>query len=341
MDPVTQGVVGAVCAQAVSHKKTLAKAALIGTLAGMAPDLDVLIRSDEDPLLYLEYHRQFTHSLLFIPFGGLLVSLVLYPLLGRYLGLSFRQTLWWCLVGVATHGLLDTATSYGTQLMWPLTNHRFAWDLISIIDPLFTLPLLALVIWAAIRKRKAFAYAAVLWLGLYMSFAFVQHERAMSIGEELAQFREGEVLRVDVKPSFANLVVWKVITETDQGFYIDGIKPWLPGLSGTGQQEVWAGDYTDKLDINRDLPWLESDSQQARDIERFRWFSGGYIALDQDNPLRVVDVRYSMLPQQIKPLWGIELEQGAAIEQHVDYYMERGDSRAAFRELWGMIVTPR
>jgi inner membrane protein len=341
MDPVTQGVLGAACTQLSSEKKMLAKSALIGALAGMAPDLDILIRSAEDPLLYLEFHRQFTHSLLFIPFGGLIVSLLLYPLLARRWGLSFRRTWLWCTIGVATHGLLDGCTSYGTQLLWPVTNQRFAWDTISIIDPLFTLPMLALVILAALRKRKAFVYAALAWGAFYMTLGFVQHQRAMQIGEELAQLRDGEVMRIEVKPGFANLVVWKVITETDRGFYIDAVKPRLPLLSTSGRQEVWAGDYTDKLDISRDLPWLDSDSQQARDIERFRWFSDGYIALDRDNPLRVVDVRYSLLPQQIKPLWGIELTPDATPEQHADYYMERGDSRAAVRELWEMIVPQR
>lgn len=339
MDPVTQGVLGATFAQLSSDKKKLAKSALIGALAGMAPDLDIFIRSADDPLLYLEFHRQFTHSLLFIPFGGFIVSLFLYPLLAKRWGLSYRLTLLWCILGVATHGLLDGCTSYGTQLLWPLTNQRFAWDVISVIDPLFTLPMLGLVIWAAAGKRKMLVYAALLWGAVYLGFGFVQHDRAMAIGNELAQYRDGEVLRVQAKPSFGNLVVWKVITETDGGFYVDAVKPWLPVLSASGQQEIWPGDYSDKLDIARGLPWLARDSQQAKDIERFRWFSDGHIALDRNNPMRVVDVRYSMLPQQITPLWGIELEKSAPATQHADYYVERGDSRAALRELWGMIVS--
>ncbi|GAL32009.1 integral membrane protein [Vibrio maritimus] len=41
-------------------------AGALGLLSGLAPDIDVLIRSSHDPLLFLEFHRQFTHSLLFI-----------------------------------------------------------------------------------------------------------------------------------------------------------------------------------------------------------------------------------------------------------------------------------
>ena len=75
MDPLSQGTVGAAFAQSTGTKNNLFKIAVIGFLAGMAPDLDVLIQSSNDPILFLEYHRQFTHSLFFIPIGSLIVTL--------------------------------------------------------------------------------------------------------------------------------------------------------------------------------------------------------------------------------------------------------------------------
>ncbi len=90
MDPITQGLVGASLSQSVCKKQDLMAAGVLGILAGMAADLDVLIRSANDPLLFLEFHRQFTHSLLFIPVGGLLCALVLHPLIAKKLGLSFQ-----------------------------------------------------------------------------------------------------------------------------------------------------------------------------------------------------------------------------------------------------------
>ena len=53
MDPLTQGTIGAVLPQALS-KKNLGIVALLGFLSGMAPDLDIFIRSSTDPLLSLE-----------------------------------------------------------------------------------------------------------------------------------------------------------------------------------------------------------------------------------------------------------------------------------------------
>ena len=76
MDPVSQGAFGAIFAQTISNKKKLIAGSILGCLAGLAPDLDVLIRSNSDPLLKLEFHRQFTHSIIFMPFGGLICCLL-------------------------------------------------------------------------------------------------------------------------------------------------------------------------------------------------------------------------------------------------------------------------
>ena len=80
MDPLTQGTVGAAFSQSSADKKNILKISVIGFLAGLAPDLDVLIQSSTDPILFLEYHRQFTHSLFFIPFGSLFVAAISFPL---------------------------------------------------------------------------------------------------------------------------------------------------------------------------------------------------------------------------------------------------------------------
>ena len=96
MDLLTQGLVGASIPLILSNKKQAAVAGLAGFLAGMAPDLDVLIRSPTDSLLFLEYHRQFTHSLVFIPIGGAIVALVLFPILNlrRRVGFIYYGVCW-------------------------------------------------------------------------------------------------------------------------------------------------------------------------------------------------------------------------------------------------------
>jgi len=124
MDPITQGTVGAAFAQSTARNNNILQITLIGFLAGLAPDLDVLIQSSDDPIIFLEYHRQFSHSLFFIPFGSLLVTLCIFPFLRGSISLKIVYIA--SFLGYATHGLLDACTSYGTQLFWPFSDQRVA-----------------------------------------------------------------------------------------------------------------------------------------------------------------------------------------------------------------------
>ena len=331
MDPVTQGVLGASFAQTQGDKTRLAKAGIIGLLGGMAPDLDIFIRSTKDPLLALEYHRHFTHSLVFIPIGGVAVAVFVYWLFAKRWGFSFKQTALWSTLGLATHALLDSCTSYGTQLLWPFSNLRVSWDIVSVIDPLFTMPLLILSIIAAWRGRK-WAVAAMAWVALYLTLGLVQHERAIAQAQVLAGQRGLSVQSIEAKPSFANLIVWKLITETDDRYYVDAVRL---GFDRVGT--IWQGSSIEKLDLARDFPWLDAGSQQARDVERFRWFSAGYLAQDPKDRNRIIDMRYSLLPHEINALWGIELSPEAGKEEHVKYYANHSRSSEAFNTLMGMI----
>lgn len=331
MDPLTQGVLGATLPQTGAKGRLVGSAGLLGFFAGMAADLDVLIRSSSDPLLFLEYHRQFTHSLLFIPIGGALCAVVLHALLGRRRGLAFYQSWLFCTLGYATHALLDACTTYGTMLLWPFSSERFAWNTISIIDPLFTLPLLLGVLFAAWRQQPLFARIALCWAIVYMGVGLFQRNQAVEMGQAIAASRGHQVLRLEAKPSFGNILVWKTVYETDQRFYIDGVR-------ASFWPKVFPGDSVEKLVVERDMPWLDRGTQQARDIERFRWFSNGYVARDPVNPNRVIDIRYSLLPNEIAPLWSIELHPGASPLEHVLYRTHRDGGADTSSRLWEMLT---
>lgn len=329
MDPLTQGALGAALPQASAHRERIGLAMLCGIAGGMAPDLDVLIRSADDPLLFLEFHRQFTHSLLFIPIGGVCVGTALWWLLGRRRGWPLSDMLRFALLGYATHALLDACTTYGTQLLWPISSQRFAWNNVSIIDPALTLPLVALIITSAWRQQRAYAQLAMIWVVGYLLLGVVARDVAESAGRHLASARGHAEVQVSAKPSFANLLVWKTVYRYNGRFYVDAVR--------IGRKPViYPGDSVAELDLQRDLPWLQPNSQHAIDIERFRWFSMDHLALDPNDPYRVIDVRYSLLPHQIAPLWGIALEP-ARQQAHVEYVTSRNVRDDSFSLLWQMI----
>ena len=329
MDPLTQGTIGAVAANNLTKKKIVI-ASIFGFLSGMAADLDIFIRSSTDPLLFLEYHRQFTHSLIFIPVGGMICALVFYALSRKKWQISFKETWLFCTAGYATHALLDSCTSYGTQLFWPFSDYRVSWDVISIIDPLFTLPLLTLVILGMKTKKSGYGKAALVWIVLYMGFALLQKQRAIDAGTELALSRGHQVETIEVKPTFGNLLLWKSIYEFDDKFYTDGVRVGL-------DVRTYPGTFVKKLNIKNDFPWLDTSSQQAKDIVRFAKFSQGFVALHPENPNRVIDARYSLIPNQIKPMWMIELDKTKNTAEHVDYKHNIKNIRSNYTLFWDML----
>ncbi|MEE4277855.1 MAG: metal-dependent hydrolase [Halieaceae bacterium] len=331
MDPLTQGALGASLAQGAARREAMGLATLAGVLGGMAPDLDVLIRDGEDPLLFLEYHRQFSHSLIFIPIGAALVAVALHAVLGRRRGWSLKRVYCFCLLGYATHALLDACTSYGTQLLWPFSDARFAWNNVSIIDPLVTLPLLLLITASLRTGRALFARLALLWTLTYLGLGGVTARNAAEAeGYRLAASRGHDAVRVEAKPSFGNILLWKTVYRAGDHYYVDAVRLGFP-------VRIYEGDSIAALDLARDFPWLDAGSLQARDVERFRWFSMGYLARDPERRDRIIDLRYSLLPNEIRPLWGIVLDETAQYTEHVAYETRRDADPATWRRFWSML----
>ena len=328
MDPLSQATIGAVAAQSAVTRQDLARIGLIGALAGMAPDLDVLIQSSTDPLLQLEYHRQFTHSLVFIPIGAIVCAVAFWPFVRRHM--SFKAVWFTALVGYATHGLLDACTTYGTLLLWPFSDARIAWNTISVVDPLFTLPLLGFAITAAVRKSQLIGRLGMAWVAFYLSIGVIQEERALAAGEALAAQRGHAPAIVSAKPSFGNLLLWKTVYEYGDQFWVDAVR-------AGGSVTIIEGEHVERLDLTAAFPWLDAKSQQARDVERFRWFSNDYLAIDRDDPSLIVDMRYSHLPNEIQGLWGIRLNPDASVDEHVTWIARRSAGSERFEQLWAML----
>lgn len=336
MDPLSQGVVGMSVSQVVASRKDMGIASLLGFFSGMAADLDIFIRSAEDPLLFLEFHRQFTHSIIFMPVGGLICATVFWLLIklsSKKSTLTFGRIYLFSFAGYVTHGLLDACTSYGTQLLWPFSSERVAWNNVSIVDPIFTLPLLLIISIALFKRSRRLAIIGTSYGLLYLSLGLIQEHRAMSVAQHLAESRGHQPLSMTVKPSFMNLIVWKSIYHHEGLYYVDAIRI-------LNRTSYFKGGSTPTLNIDRDLPWLDKTSQQAIDIARFRWFSAQHLTIDPNNSDRIIDMRYSMLPNKLDGLWGIELNQSANAHDHVRWVQNRNgrDRQKNITQLWSMIL---
>lgn len=223
MDSLTQIVLGASVGEAVAGRKIGNKALLWGAIAGTIPDLDVLASPWLDTVGELSFHRSVTHSFLF----ALLVSPLLAWLLRRlykHQRASFRDWALLFFLGFTTHALLDSCTTWGTQLFWPFSTYGVAFYNIFVIDPLYTLPFLALVAAAAFYKREhphraLLNYAGLGISSLYLVWSFVAKGMA---NEVFAQnLEQAGIAQADYisKPTPLNTVFWSVTARGKGGFY--------------------------------------------------------------------------------------------------------------------------
>lgn len=328
MDPLSQAVVGSALPASFSYKKHLRLAILCGALGGMAPDLDILIRSEVDPLLALEYHRHFTHSILMSPIVGLIVSFALWAVFSR-VKKEFLLFYIFTTLGVATHGALDTCTAYGTYLLWPLTEERYTWMNMSIIDPLFTFPILILLAIATIWKKQKIALLSLIYGLAYIGFSQYNLSLVQDRVIYEAQKRGHKVERMFFNPTIGNNIVWRTVYEANGRYYVDGVRS-IPFKT----MQFFEGINVKKINAAEIYPSLGENTQQRQDILRFNKFTLGF--LYEHQPHILADLRYGLLVNSADPLWGIKVNITKP-NMHVERFVNRGDRRKALNEIKSLV----
>ena len=283
MDSITQAVLGATIQGTLLGRWQGRKALLYGAMLGTLPDLDVIIDYG-DAVADMTYHRGFSHSL-FVLTG---VALLLTWLARRFRhnpGYSSQRlfiTLWLVLL---THPLLDSFTSYGTQLFWPMMPTPTAWSSIFIIDPLYTLPLciaVALGLLFGLRNKIAKAPAlALLISSLYLGSTLVGKTMAeQRVEAELA--RQGiEAQQLFSTPTPFNSLLWRVIV-LDGEDYHEALVSWFD----TRPPELQRIPRGTQLGLT-----LAHNPAHAR----LAWFTNGVLRYDQvGEQLVVTDIRLGM-----------------------------------------------
>jgi len=295
MDLLTHAALGAAGAAALAPRDRLRAAALAGAVAGLLPDADILIAAESDPLLNLEFHRHFTHALAFVPIGAAIAALAVWLLLKRRV--SFAAIYLYSVVGYLLAPLLDACTSYGTHLLWPFSEHATAWSIISVVDPLYTLALIIPLAIALRRRSTAAARVCVLVAIAGLALGWLQHERAERVAHELASSRGHTPERLLVKPTLANMLLWRSLYVHDGRIHVDAVRV------GLGSSRVYPGESAARLDPG-DLG-LPPGSRAHADLARFERFADALLVRHPQRPEMLGDARYSMLPTSIEPLWGI------------------------------------
>ncbi len=220
MDSITHTLTGAVVARAIDDEKVGNWGTIAGLAMGFFPDTDFVLGLFNRQF-YLEYHRDFTHSFLLIPLYALFFSWVFVKISRRTHFWSFYKI---CVPVLVSHVVLDLLTSYGTMILSPFFEHRFSWDLLFIIDLIFSgiifFPLLMSFFWK--RGAQWICRGSLIGLTLYILFCWIQHDQAMNLTKTFAKNLEEQVIQVASLPQPLSPFRWANYVETKdkvhQGF---------------------------------------------------------------------------------------------------------------------------
>ncbi|NKB32705.1 MAG: hypothetical protein GKR91_06370 [Pseudomonadales bacterium] len=294
MDPFSQAALGAVVAQASAQHKLGFRVVAAGAFAGAMPDIDVFFANDY--FHNLQIHRGITHSLFFAPVMG--------PILG-YLFYRYeihrssepidpgRLRYWMLAMFLATlsHPLLDVLTPYGTQLLLPFSDQRFALFAMPIIDPLYTVPLFIGIYLAWRYRHKAkvnliglsflLVTSSYLTYGWYLGQAAKQEAERQLAGLGIRNFE------VESFPTFLQVHYRRVVARTPTVDWVGYISMWRPCSIEWGMAEQ--------------SPQASfSEVSDLREVRIFEWFAMGWLhktVFEQDGNTvyQFADLRYGLV----------------------------------------------
>lgn len=311
MDSLTQVVLGSTVAALAAPAQYRRTALLAGAALGTLPDLDVFWFkfSHNDIITTVTWHRGPSHSLIVLAVFGWLLWMVL-KRFNTHVRDDPISWLWAIWLSLLTHPLLDAFTAYGTQLLWPLQMPPVMWSSIFIIDPLYTLPLLAGVIaaWFICSKKNmtssdsnkiTYKLKSQRWLiaGLLLSSTYLIWSVSAKLWVEQIATRSLVSLNLENAPRFSaptpfNTLLWRVIVMTPDGYYIGDRS--LIADSGAMHFVFYKND----MDAFAQLP-------PSQELQRLLWFTHGFVGIkaqgqgtDQEQ-LVVSDLRMGLEPNYI------------------------------------------
>lgn len=323
MDSLSQLTLGAALGVAVMGRRTaLWKAALWGGVAGTLPDLDVLIDHGDD-LSNMVRHRGFSHALFWLTLAA--------PVLAALPAWLHRERdrfgRWWLAMWLAlvTHPLLDTMTVYGTRLLLPFSDHPFGVGSVFIIDPLYTVPLLAGLL-VALARRQGRGLRANTW-GLVLSTAYLAwsvgaQAYVRDVAQDALASRGVQPAALLVTPSPLNTVLWRVVAMQADGSYLEGFHSLLDG----GRPMRWQAHAA--------APRLREELRAIPSVQELARFTHGFYRLhEQGGRAWITDLRMGQEPYYVFSF--LVAQRGSAWRPVVpENQGARGDVGPALQWLW-------
>lgn len=240
MDPITHALSGALLARAAApciaqpqREKTVLPLRLFiitGCAAAAFPDVDIALRL-ADTLTYLNWHQGPTHSLILLPLWAWFLAWLASGLARkRYAWQLFYRP---ACFGLAIHIAGDLITSYGLMLFAPFSTERFSLPLVFVIDPWFSLIIIAGLVasWRYPQQRIP-AIAALTVLCGYAVFLAALRQQAIAVANQYTQTHTMPKAHINVLPQPLSPFHWKIIIRHDDNYHLADVN-----LLSSGHQQ--------------------------------------------------------------------------------------------------------
>lgn len=229
MDPITHSLTALALGRAGANRLAPQATATLVVAANVA-DLDYLYTLG-GARAYLTHHLTWSHSALAALVLGGVVALLFWRLGKRPQPLGRLLAAGW--MGAASHLLLDWSTSAGTELLWPVSDTRYALDWFSFTEPALllllllglALPALFALIHEEIGARRSprtprwgAVAALAASLALTAATASLHGEAVTQLDARL--YRDRTPLRSAAYPAPLNPYRWRGVVETDTTYEV-------------------------------------------------------------------------------------------------------------------------
>ena len=289
MDSLTQIALGSCVAAACVPPADRRKAALLGAALGTLPDLDVFIDYG-DPVANFTMHRGFSHSLFVLAAFGL----ILWTVLRRWwrpVREAPRRWLAAILLAMLTHPLLDAHTAYGTQLFWPAGWIPVSWATIFIIDPFYTVPLLAGLLAVLIRPTSRVAgrllIAGLALSTLYLGWTWTAKNIVTANARKTLETRGLGEARMFITPTPLNSLLWRVVVRTEDG-HLEGV------------DSVVADDGPIEFTFHPSDDAALAAASNIPTVTRLRWFADEFVGASMEGDTLILsDLRMGQHPDYV------------------------------------------
>jgi inner membrane protein len=288
MDSLTHIVLGACIGEVFAGKQVGKKALFWGALMQSLPDIDFVASFWLNPVNDLLAHRGFTHSFLFI----LLVAPLLASVAERWHrphDMSLKKWIFFFATEMLVHVLLDGCNAYGTGWFEPFTHYRASFNILFVADPLFSIwPFIAFLALLFARNsnpaRRKWAITSFIICAAYIGISIINKSIADKSVKEIAQQKGIQWKRYFSTPTPLNNMLWFVVFEEENGYYIGHRSIFDKGLdTSTLYYFPRHGELLDSL-------------QDMEDVHRLERFSQGYYTIEKwDSTLVFNDLRFGQM----------------------------------------------